>query len=493
MAKHPNIILIMTDNQPADVVGCYGNQEVYTPHLDRMAASGARFENAYCPNAMCSPSRASVWTGRLPCQHGVHTWLDDRLADSWPEDWNAVDEFDTLPEILKRHGYATAMIGKYHLGKLNKPQNGIDHWITMARGHTLDFYGNLMRVNDDTFIHEGHSVDFFSEKAVAYIEERADTPEDPFLLMLPYNGPYGHWPSIKGPAKNEFWERYLKTPMHSIPREGVSKETIACYELNRSYHSNKAGGPDFSALIQIPNELTSLRNYFSQVSVIDKGVGNVFDALERTGLTNDTIVIFTADHGFSLGHHGFWGHGQATWPANAYRVAYHIPLLFWGPGHISTPQIAPPHVSSMDLYATLLGFLGLSGNIDDAHIPSRDFSHLLRGEDGPWDNEVFIEQEETRAYRTAGWSYVKRFHGSQHYPLHDELYDTRKDPDERTNLSGSADHRDIETAFSNKLDAFFTKYADPKFNTWTGGTVKSNTSRPWLWKDAWGEDWTPSS
>ena len=173
MTKYPNIILIMTDNQPADVVGCYGNDEVYTPHLDRMSASGLRFENAYCPNAMCSPSRASVWTGRLPCQHGVHTWLDDRLVDSWPEDWNAVDEFDTLPEILKRHGYATAMIGKYHLGKLDKPQNGIDHWITMARGHTLDFYGNLMRVNNDTFIHEGHSVDFFSEKAISYIEERA--------------------------------------------------------------------------------------------------------------------------------------------------------------------------------------------------------------------------------------------------------------------------------------------------------------------------------
>ena len=86
---------------------------------------------------------------------------------------------------------------------------------------------------------------------------------------------------------------------------------------------------------------------------------------------------------------------------------------------------------------------------------------------------------------------MKRFRGSKNYPLPDELYDTRKDPDERTNLSGSADYQEIETSFSNKLDAFFAKYADPKFNTWTGGTVKSNTSRPWLWKDAWGDNWTP--
>ena len=79
---------------------------------------------------------------------------------------------------------------------------------------------------------------------------------------------------------------------------------------------------------------------------------------------------------------------------------------------------------------------------------------------------------------------MKRSNGCQSYPLPDELYDTRKDPDERTNLSGGADHPDIEIAFSDKLDAFFAKYADPKFNTWAGGTVKSNTSRPWLWKDA---------
>jgi len=493
MSDFPNIILIMTDNQPADLLGCYGNDEIYTPHLDKMAATGLQFDNAYCPNAMCSPSRASVWTGRLPCQHGVHTWLDDRLVETWPGDWNAVAEFDTLPEILKRHGYATAMIGKYHLGKLDKPQNGIDHWITMARGHTLDFYGNLMRVNEETFTYEGHSVDFFSEKAVEYISERSKSPDQPFLMFLPYNGPYGHWPSIKGPAKNEFWERYLETPMHSVPREGISKDTIACYELNRSYHSKKAGGPDFSALIQIPNDLTSLRNYYSQMSVIDKGVGAVFNALEENGLDENTIVIFTADHGFSLGHHGFWGHGQATWPSNAFRIAYNIPMLFWGPDHLISREKKAEFVSSMDLYATLLGYLGLSDEIDRTTTPSRDFSHILKGAPGEWNNDIFIEQEETRAYRTEGWSYVKRFHGSETYPIEDELYDTTVDPDERINLSGDPFVKDIESRFSEKLDAFFTQYADPKFDTWNGGTVKSNTSRPWLWKDAWGDDWSPTA
>ena len=491
MNDFPNIVLIMTDNQPADMLGSYGNEEIYTPNLDRMAAQGLQFENAYCPNAMCSPSRASLWTGRLPCQHGIHTWLDDRLVNTWPEDWNAVEEFDTLPEIFKRNGYVTAMIGKYHLGKLDKPQNGIDHWITMARGHTLDFYGNTMRVNEKTFIYEGHSVDFFSAQAVDYIKEQSKTPASPFFLILPFNGPYGHWPSIKGPAKNEFWERYIETPMCSIPREGICKESIECYELNKSYHSHEEGGPDFSALIQIPNDLTSLRNYFSQVSVIDKGVGNILNALKNTGLEKETIVIFTSDHGFSLGHHGFWGHGQATWPSNGYRIAYNIPMIFWGPEFIKAKEVRSEYVSSLDLYSTLLEFLGISGEIDKDRLPSRNFSHILRGEQSEWENGIFIEQEESRAYRTEGWTYIKRFHGSNNYTLYDELYDTTKDPEERHNLSGASSQRIIEEEFSTKLDTYFKNYADPKYDVWAGGRVKSNTSRPWLWKDVWGEEWKP--
>ena len=231
---------------------------------------------------------------------------------------------------------------------------------------------------------------------------------------------------LRARQKTSFGDVISKHPMHSIPREGVSKESIACYELNRSYHSNKAGGPDFSALIQIPNELTSLRNYFSQVSVIDKGVGNVFDALERTGLTNDTVVILRQ---ITVFHWDITAFGDMVrQPGPPMPTGSPITSsTFWGPGHISAPQKTADHVSSMDLYATLLGFLGLSGEIDEAQIPSRDFSHLLRGEEGHWDNEIYIEQEETRAFRTAGWSYVKRFRGSPNYPLSDELYDTRKD------------------------------------------------------------------
>ncbi|MDP6427230.1 MAG: sulfatase-like hydrolase/transferase [Rhodospirillales bacterium] len=486
--KRPNVVLIMTDNQPADLLGCYGNDEMRSPRLDQMAADGIRFDNAYCPNAMCSPSRASVWTGRMPCQHGVHTWLDDRLMGRWPAGWNAVAEFDTLPEILKRNGYATAMIGKYHLGAFNEAQNGIDHWITMARGHTLDFHGNEMTVNGDSFVYNGHSVDFFTEQAVDYIGGRAGK-DQPFLLLLPYNGPYGHWPSIKGRAGHRFGDLYDLTPMHSVPREGIAKEAIELYEMNKEFMPKDKGGPDFSALLQIPNDLTSLRNYYSQMSLIDDGVGQVLDALERGGLDGDTIVVFTADHGFSLGHHGFWGHGQATWPSNMFRVAYNIPLLVRAPGAIQPGQGSQHLVSSMDLFATILDYLGLTSETDMAGVPARSFAPELTGDALDWDDVVFLEQEESRAMRTPEWLYVKRFKGSNAYPLEDELYDFENDPDERRNLAGDGDYAKVRQDLDARLDAFFARYADPRFDLWRGGAAKSNSSRPWLWRDAWGADW----
>ena len=135
MIKRPNILLFMSDNQPADLLGCCGNDEVQTPHLDRLAGRGVRFDNAYCVNAMCSPCRASVLTGLMPSQHGIHNWLDDRLVDHWPKNWSAIGEFANIPTLLKEAGYATALIGKFHLGVPFIPQLAFDHWVTFPHGH----------------------------------------------------------------------------------------------------------------------------------------------------------------------------------------------------------------------------------------------------------------------------------------------------------------------------------------------------------------------
>ena len=138
----PNIVFILTDNQSPWTLGCYGNSEIRTPHIDRLATEGIRFTNAFCANPVCSPNRATLLTGLMPSQHGVHSWLgtEDPDAQMGPDAYCTIGEFTTLPQILANAGYACGMSGKWHLGDSLHPQLGFDYWFAKPKGHTQGFY-----------------------------------------------------------------------------------------------------------------------------------------------------------------------------------------------------------------------------------------------------------------------------------------------------------------------------------------------------------------
>ena len=136
------------------------------------------FDNAYCPNAFCSPCRASLLTGLLPSQHGVHSWIDTRKKEDWPLGWHALDGLRTLPMSLSENGYKTALVGKYHLGETEITMPGFDHWVTMEDGHVRSFYRNQVTENGKNYLHEGHTVDFFTDKAVSFIDEQVESACD---------------------------------------------------------------------------------------------------------------------------------------------------------------------------------------------------------------------------------------------------------------------------------------------------------------------------
>ncbi len=469
------------------MLGCAGNDEIHTPNLDRLASKGVRFSEAYCPNAMCSPCRASVLTGLMPSQHGVHTWLDDGVIDTWPDKWNAIAEFKTLPERLVEEGYDTALVGKYHLGIAAEPQNSFKEWVTLQIGHVQSFYDNIMIEKGKQFVHPGHSVDFFTQRAVDYIESRSEA-QDPFFLYLTYPAPYGHWPSIKGEPNNRFAELYRSTPFNSVPREGVS-EALVDWLLVRHDKLPKKGRDYVEEMVRILNDLPTLRNYYSQMSMVDDGVGKVLAALDRTGLGEDTLVIYTSDHGMSLGEHGFWGHGEDTWPSNTHREANNIPLIIRPPGNAVAGRVQDQLVGTTDLFATILDYAGAARPGQD-ETAARSLRGLVEGSEPEWDEAVFMEQEETRSIRTPEWLFMRRFEPSS-YKFRHELYDLVQDPDERNDVGDDPANRAVVEALTARLNAFFEKYSDPKWNLWKGGTLKSNSSRPFLWKEAWGESWKP--
>ncbi|MXX88773.1 MAG: sulfatase-like hydrolase/transferase [Boseongicola sp. SB0677_bin_26] len=482
----PNILLFMSDNQPADLLACYGNDEVNTPHIDRLAERGTRFANAFCVNAMCSPCRASVLTGLMPSQHGIHNWLDDRLIERWPENWSAVAEFTNIPSIVKQAGYATALIGKFHLGVPFVPQLAFDHWVTFPHGHTTSFYGNEVIDQDERYRFAGHTVDFFTDKTIEFLEHQADQDE-PFFAFVPYNGPYGHWPAIQGRAVNEFAGLYDDADMHSIPRESVSSKVLDRFGLRVL-----EGGlrEQFKGPLLLPNNVESLRNYFSQVSLIDNGVGRILASLERLGLDRNTVVIYTSDHGFSLGHNGIWGHGAASFPASAHRPSYQIPLIIAG-GHVAEGAACDELVSQIDLFPTLAAMIGAADARPSLPSSARDLGPALRGEVQDRPDAIFFEQEETRAIRTREWLYAMRFQGAGSYPMNDELYHLANDPLERTNLIALPEHSATADDLRDRISSFFDTHSVPRFDLWRGGSAKSNVTHDKLWKDAWGEHWAP--
>ncbi len=308
-------------------------------------------------------------------------------------------------------------------------------------------------------------------------------------MYLTYPAPYGHWPSVRGEPTNQFADYYRDMPMHSVPREAVSKELLDWIMVRHDFLPDEEAEL-YGSLPRLLNNLPTLRNYYSQMSIVDQGVGRVLVELETSGLAEDTIVIYTADHGISLGLNGFWGHGEDTWPSNTHRQAYNIPLIVSGVDGLAAGSVESALVGTTDIFGTIVDYAGLESGANDGS-SGRSLRPLLGDGAADWRQAVFMEQEETRSVRTPDRLYMRRF-GPSSFNFEDALYDLRADPEERNNLAGDAGCKNTVAELGAMVDEFFDRYADPKWNLWRGGSCKSNSTRPFFWQDVWGEDWTPT-
>ena len=482
----PNIIFILTDNQSYRMISHYGNKAFITPNMDRLAKEGIWFDRAFACNGMSSPTRASILTGLMPSQHGVHFALYDEKEqiDKWPKDYCAIEEFRNLPQTLHDAGYTTAIIGKYHLGLPWKPQLKFDNWVTFPTGHTTSFYNNEIIDNGKRYRYPGHLTDFWTTKAIEYIRTQKKS-DKPFFLYLTYNGPYAIPPAILFDPPNEYDKLYEGREEEISPRERVNDFLLTA--LGEYPPTNFFVKREHPQLWQLPwgaalalNNKYAIRRTAAEVTKVDAGMGKVLQALKDAGLDENTLVIWSSDQGVAYGQNGLWCQSFMTDPSNLYDFQVRVPLVFRQPGKIKLGK-SEIMVSEYDLLPTILDYVGLS-KLEVKNTPGKSFAPLLEGKKLSWDGRdaVYYEQEQSRAIRTEKWMYCKRFLGLGE----DELYDMAKDPGQKNNLASNSKYAQTKKQLEGRLDAFFAKYANPRYDLWKGGTVKSNTGYP-KWYMIW--------
>ncbi|MCL5744250.1 MAG: sulfatase-like hydrolase/transferase, partial [Acidobacteria bacterium] len=274
----------MTDDHGAWATGAYGCGSMHTPNIDRLAATGMRFTRAFACTPVCSPSRMTYMTGALPTDHHVQDWLIPE--DSYgPASHRWLDGFRTYPEVLAQAGYTMGMCGKWHMGEDDKAQVGFTYWATVPGG------GGTYR--DPKFVHDGKEskipgfkTDIQTDFALDFLDRHH---KEPFYLLMPFYAP--HTPYDLQPERDRKWYNdsnfpcYPNTPQHPWQNKGLAK----LYGSREAKHS-------YSALI----------------SGVDYSMGRVLERLEKLGVRDDTLIVFTADQGWNAGHHGVWGKGNGT-------------------------------------------------------------------------------------------------------------------------------------------------------------------------------------
>ncbi len=445
--RRPNVILIMTDNHGAWTLGCYGNRDIRTPNIDRLAREGTLFEECFSCNPVCSPTRASWLTGLMPSQHGVHCFIAPSVQIG-PKAFNTLDGIRSLPEILQHAGYVCGLSGKWHLGKNMEPQEGFTFWVTKPGGSTSEFYDQQIIENGTIKRVAEYQTDYWTRRGIEFIRQNQ---ERPFFLFLAYNGPYGLSPMLLKRARNRHAAFYDSQQLPSFPRRPMHPWLYN----NRDYLNN----------------IVSMRRYAAEISGVDDGVGQIMATLRQLGLDQDTLVVFTADQGLAGGQGGVWGMGDHTRPLSAFDSTMQVPLIYRWPGHVRPSERIGRLVSNYDFLPTILSTLGLQSDMPkDPPRPGRDYSADLES-DGrltDWDDTVYYEFETVRAVRTKQWKLVERLDGG---PV--ELYHVSADPEEQQNLAGSESAALVDRELHEKLRVFFERYSDPRYNLASGGKSKA--------------------
>lgn len=413
-ASPPNVLVVLTDQQRWDSVGAYGCPADLTPNLDQLADDGVRFENAFTSQPVCGPSRACLQTGQYATTHGAY-----RNVPAVDGEIGLHDNDHTLAREFRRRGYDTGYVGKWHLaGTQTDPvpeekRAGYEYW---RAADALEFTsrpyeGIVYDENGSPAELDGYRVDGVTDFAQSFIEAER---EDPFFLFVSYLEPHQQNDMDAFVAPDGYAQRYESAP---VPRD----------------------------LRDRPGEWAGdLPDYYGAIRRIDECFGRLLDELERQGVADDTVVLFTSDHGCHFGAH----HGEHK--RTCHDASIRVPAVMNGPGIDDASPVEEP-VSLVDLPPTLLDAAGIDS---PETMEGESVLPLVRRDDGDWKESVYVQlisgAELGRAIRTDRWTYAVSAPDAEGIDEHESdtyveryLYDLDADPHQRVNLAGREAYRDV--------------------------------------------------
>lgn len=464
--QKPNVLIIYTDDQAQWTVGAYGNKDVYTPNMDRLASEGMLFTQGFT-KTVCSPSRAMLLTGlyshrvNIPdfIPHGGNNYADNGLPIGTP----------TIASMLKKEGYVTGMVGKWHLGygeKYYPELYGFDYaqgYRYIAPGRTgrvtLDKITYLMNGKEMStkLIHDPHHTDMLTKLAIDFIQTNQ---HNPFFLYFATYLPHGPWDAVTEEDKAHYKDRSLKVPNPStyFPETTLKKEKVQDLEENFT------------------------RQYYTCVTDVDRNIGKVLNELDKLNLAKNTIVIFIGDNGFMVGQHGLIGKGNASILYNAdtlflngrqrihnrrpnmFDYSILVPYIIRWPGVIQAGTKSDAMVSTIDILPTLAEITDTK--IEDLHVDGRSLLPLLQGKENVnWRTTYFDtydmiylgnngEKPYMRMIRTDDWKLIL-YEDENGQPLDNgtrhELFNLKTDPEEVKNLYGTKSAENIQGKLESQL------------------------------------------
>jgi arylsulfatase A-like enzyme len=435
--RHPNVVMFMTDDHGAWATGVYGCGEMHTPNIDRLASTGVRFTNAFACTPVCSPSRMTYMTGRLPSIHGVQDWLIPEDA-SGPQSRRWIEGHPTYTEILARNGYQLGMCGKWHMGEDDKAQAGFTYWATVPGGGGT-YRNPEFVVNGERRKMTGFKTDIMTDFALEFLDQQK--AGRPFYLLVPFYAP--HTPYDYQPE---------------IDRKPYADARMSCFpDLPQHPWQNRG-------LAQMFGKREPKVAYSALITGVDRSVGRVLDRLERLRLRGDTLVIFTADQGWNAGHHGVWGKGNGTVPFNMYEESLRVPLIWNHPGRLAGGRLVDAMASSYDYFPSILEYLDLPAPSDPRRV-GRSYAPFLRGGSPRWRNRLYFEYAHMRGIRTGNLKYIERAEG---WPT--EMFDLEADRGETRNVADDRAYRSQREAFHKELTTWFRDAGAPPLEEWRSTT-----------------------